>query len=212
MPLYNSVIAHDASATALKDLVILAKGENFESALNAGIEKHLRALWKLELYLGGAHEARREQFFRTSNFHTTLEHIELFLTCPLPSLLLRTLPVLRFMKLQFEFHGTHLPEELDDFLISLPITAPLLESLFLKVDSRSNSGPSWPEPARAHLLFISASKLMQALPHLQEIHCSRNKLVLPKYGLAAYMALKLAGAAEASMLTFSTFRAVRNDA
>ncbi|KAJ7466112.1 hypothetical protein FB451DRAFT_1486515 [Mycena latifolia] len=125
MPLYNSVIAHGASSTALKDLVILAKGDNFESALDAGIEKHLRALRKLESYLGGAYEARREQFSRTSNFHTTLEHLELFLTYPLPSLLLPTLPVLRFMKLQFEFHGTHLPDELDALFISLPITAPL---------------------------------------------------------------------------------------
>ncbi|KAJ7466078.1 hypothetical protein FB451DRAFT_419173 [Mycena latifolia] len=211
VPVYTPVIPRGASSTALKDLVILAKGDNLESALDAGTEKHLRGLRKLELYLSGAYETRREQFFRTSNFYTTLEHIELFLTYPLPSLLLPTLPVLRFMKLQFEFHGTHLPEELDDFLISLPITAPLLESLFLKVDPRSNSGTNWPETARVHPLFISASKLMQALPHLQEIHCSRNKLVLPKYGFAAYMALKLAGAAEAGMLTFSTFRAVRND-
>ncbi|KAJ7466093.1 hypothetical protein FB451DRAFT_1402492 [Mycena latifolia] len=78
----------------------------------------------------------------------------------------------------------------------------------LKVDSLSNSGIRWPESARAHPLFISAANLMQALLHLQEVHCSRNNLALPKYGFAAYMALKLAGAAEARMLPFSTFRAV----
>ncbi|KAJ7466116.1 hypothetical protein FB451DRAFT_1402510 [Mycena latifolia] len=196
--------------TALKDLVLLAKGDNFASALDAGIGRHLRRLRKLELYLSDAYEGRHKQFFRTSNFHTTLEHLELFRTYPLPSLLLPTLPVLRFMKLQFEFHGTHLPE-LDALLISLPITARLLESLFLKVDPLSNSGTRWPESTRAHPLFISAAELRQGLPRLQEIHCSGNNLALLKYGFAAYMALKLAGAAEADMLTFSTFRAVRND-
>ncbi|KAJ7466075.1 hypothetical protein FB451DRAFT_1486446 [Mycena latifolia] len=85
----------------------------------------------------------------------------------LPTLSLPQLPVLRFFKNQFEFNGALLPSAFDALLISLPTTAPVLEPLFLKVDPLSTPG----------------------LGH-QEIHCSWNKLVWPKYGFAAYMALK----------------------
>ncbi|KAJ7466108.1 hypothetical protein FB451DRAFT_1178933 [Mycena latifolia] len=124
---------------------------------------------------------------------TILPHFKLYATLDSSDAVAPEAPVLRFFKIQCEFHGNHLPEALDALLTSLSITAPLLEWLFLKADPLSNPDTSWPESARTHPLFISAAELRQGLPRLKEIHCSRNNLALPKYGFAAYMGWRSRG-------------------
>ncbi|KAJ6533377.1 hypothetical protein DFH09DRAFT_1370017 [Mycena vulgaris] len=103
----------------------------------------------LELYMSADHELHRDRFLRHTNFHATLKHLEMScLWHTLPSF-----PALRSPKVQSQFYGTHLPETLDLFLSELPAGAPLLQTLFLKVDPLSNPGSSWSAHVPMHPLF-----------------------------------------------------------
>ncbi|KAJ7105684.1 hypothetical protein C8R44DRAFT_806658, partial [Mycena epipterygia] len=95
---------------------------------------YLRGLRKLSLFGIQAKPARWMRFLLESDFHPSLEHLELSFAEDIPELALPSFPALRSLEIAFNTDlVVFLPPTLDSVLANIHTIAPLLECLSLVV-------------------------------------------------------------------------------
>ncbi|KAJ6460969.1 hypothetical protein C8R45DRAFT_1108788 [Mycena sanguinolenta] len=174
------------------------------SVFDLNLHQHLRGLRDFSLTVcRRAHSSDWRPFLLESNAPTTLQFLKLAFQFPLPILDLPPFPALQELEIVFQVGKPTLPLELSDLLANLATAAPLLESLSFKVETTTFLRMTYMWKGDPYPPFGSMDFAKQ-LPHLRNLHWSRNTGNAFDDGFEDYVGEKFAGPRKAKILTFSS--------